>query len=153
MRTLHGWLGPYLAGITTLDRVTRLNLDQPLHALLSREQARQLERLAPTHLIVPSGSKVRVEYETPDLPVLAVRLQEMFGCKDTPRLVDGKVPVMLHLLSPARRPVQTTKDLASFWKSAYHEVKKELRGRYPKHSWPNDPFLAPPTAKAKRRSH
>ena len=152
-RTLHDWLGPHLAGITTLDRVTRLNLDQPLHALLSREQACQLERLAPTHLIVPSGSKVRVEYETPDLPVLAVRLQEMFGCKDTPRLVDGKVPVMLHLLSPARRPVQTTKDLASFWKSAYHEVKKELRGRYPKHSWPNDPLLAPPTAKAKRRSH
>ena len=153
MRTLHDWLGPYLAGITTLDRVTRLNLDQPLHALLSREQARQLEHLAPTHLIVPSGSNVRVEYETPDLPVLAVRVQEMFGCKDTPRLVDGKVPVLLHLLSPARRPIQTTKDLASFWKSAYHEVKKELRGRYPKHSWPNDPLTALPTAKTKRRPH
>jgi ATP-dependent helicase HrpB len=93
-----------------------------------------------------------VEYETPDLPILAVRLQEMFGCKDTPRLVDGKIPVMLYLLSPARRPVQVTKDLSSFWKSAYIEVKKELRGRYPKHSWPDDPLTAPPTAKAKRRT-
>jgi ATP-dependent helicase HrpB len=153
LRTLDDWLGPYLSGLTTLDRVTRLDLTQPLHALLSWEQSRQLERWAPTHLTVPSGSNVRVEYETPDLPILAVRLQEMFGCKDTPRLVDGKIPVMLHLLSPARRPVQITKDLSSFWKSAYREVKKELRGRYPKHSWPDDPLTALPTAKAKRRLH
>jgi ATP-dependent helicase HrpB len=153
LRTLDDWLGPYITGLTTLDRVARLDLTQPLHALLSWEQQRQLERWAPTHLTVPSGSNVRVEYETPDLPILAVRLQEMFGCKDTPRLVDGKIPVMLHLLSPARRPVQVTKDLSSFWKSAYLEVKKELRGRYPKHSWPDDPLTAPPTAKAKRRLH
>jgi ATP-dependent helicase HrpB len=151
LQTLDDWLAPYLSGLTTLDRVTRLDLTQPLHALLSWEQQRQLERWAPTHLTVPSGSNVRVEYDTPDLPILAVRLQEMFGCKDTPRLVDGKIPVMLHLLSPARRPVQITKDLSSFWKSAYLEVKKELRGRYPKHSWPDDPLTAPPTAKAKRR--
>jgi ATP-dependent helicase HrpB len=152
LHELDDWLGPYLSGLTTLDRVTRLDLAQPLHALLSWEQSRQLERWAPTHLTVPSGSNVRLEYETPDLPILAVRLQEMFGCKDTPRLVDGKVPVMLHLLSPARKPVQITKDLSSFWKSAYVEVKKELRGRYPKHSWPDDPLTAPPTAKAKRRT-
>jgi len=152
LRTLDGWLGPYLSGLMTLERVTRLDLTQPLHALLSWEQSRQLERWAPTHLTVPSGSNVRVEYETPDLPILAVRLQEMFGCKDTPRLVDGKIPVMLYLLSPARRPVQVTKDLSSFWKSAYLEVKKELRGRYPNHSWPDDPLTAPPTAKAKRRT-
>jgi ATP-dependent helicase HrpB len=151
LHTLDDWLGPYLSGLTTLDRVTRLDLTQPLHALLSWEQSRQLQHWAPTHLTVPSGSNVRVEYETPDLPILAVRLQEMFGCKDTPRLVDGKIPVMLHLLSPARRPVQITKDLSSFWKAAYLEVKKELRGRYPKHSWPDDPLTAPPTAKAKRR--
>ena len=150
-QTLDAWLGPYLSGLTTLDRVTRLELTQPLHALLTWEQQRQLERWAPTHLTVPSGSNVRVEYETPDLPILAVRLQEMFGCKDTPRLVEGKIPVMLHLLSPARRPVQITKDLSSFWKTAYHEAKKELRGRYPKHSWPDDPLTAPPTAKARRR--
>jgi ATP-dependent helicase HrpB len=92
-----------------------------------------------------------VEYETPDLPILAVRLQEMFGCKDTPRLAGGKIPVILHLLSPARRPIQITKDLSSFWKSTYFEVKKELRGRYPKHFWPDDPLTAPPTVKAKRR--
>jgi ATP-dependent helicase HrpB len=152
LRTLDDWLGPYLSGLTTLDRVTQLDLSQPLHALLSWEQQRQLERLAPTHLSVPSGSNVRVEYDTPDLPILAVRLQEMFGCKDTPRLVGGKIPVMLHLLSPARRPVQITKDLSSFWKSAYLQVRKDLRGRYPKHSWPDDPLTAQPTAKAKRRS-
>ena len=152
LRTLDDWLGPYLSGLTTLDRVTRLDLTQPLHARLSWEQSRQLEQWAPTHLTVPSGSHVRVEYDTPDLPVLAVRLQEMFGCKDTPRLVDGKVPVMLHLLSPAKRPVQVTRDLAGFWAHTYKEVRKELRGRYPKHSWPDDPLTAPPTAKAKRRT-
>ena len=151
LQTLDDWLAPYLTGLTTFDRVATLDLTQPLRALLSWEQQRQLDRWAPTHLTVPSGSNVRVEYETPDLPVLAVRLQEMFGCKDTPRLVDGKIPVMLHLLSPARRPVQITKDLSSFWRSTYLEVKKELRGRYPKHSWPDDPLIAPPTTKAKRR--
>jgi ATP-dependent helicase HrpB len=149
--TLDDWLGPFLSGITTLDRATKLDLTQPLHALLSWEQSRHLERLAPTHLTVPSGSSVRVEYETLDLPILAVRLQEMFGCKDTPRLVDGKIPVMLHLLSPARRPVQITKDLASFWATAYQEVRKELRGRYLKHSWPENPLAAQPTAKTKRQ--
>ena len=151
LRTIDDWLGPYLSGLTTLDRVMRLDLAQPLHALLSWEQSRQLERWAPTHLTVPSGSNVRVEYDTPDLPILAVRLQEMFGCKDTPRLVDGKIPVMLHLLSPAKRPVQVTQDLSSFWANAYQDVRKELRGRYPKHHWPDDPLTAPPTAKVKRR--
>jgi ATP-dependent helicase HrpB len=81
-----------------------------------------------------------------------VRLQEMFGCKDTPRIADGKIPVMLHLLSPAKRPVQVTQDLAGFWKRAYYDVRKELRGRYPKHEWPEDPIGALPTAKAKRRT-
>ncbi len=151
LRTLDYWLTPYLSGLTTLDRVTQLDLTQPLHALLSHEQSRQLERWAPTHISVPSGSAVRVEYQTPDLPILAVRLQEMFGCKDTPRLAGGKVPVMLHLLSPAGRPIQITKDLPGFWKSTYFHVRKELRGRYPKHSWPDDPLTAQPTAKAKRR--
>ncbi len=151
LRTLEDWLGPYLDKMTRLDQVQRMDLATPLHALLTWEQQRQLERLAPTHFTVPSGSSVRLDYETPDVPVLAVRVQEMFGCKDTPLVVDGKVPVMLHLLSPARRPVQVTKDLASFWATAYQEVKKELRGRYPKHHWPDDPLTAPPTAKAKRR--
>jgi ATP-dependent helicase HrpB len=86
-----------------------------------------------------------------DWPVLAVRLQEMFGCKETPRIVNKSVPVTLHLLSPAKRPVQVTKDLASFWANAYPEVRRELRGRYPKHHWPEDPLSAPPTAKTKKR--
>ncbi len=151
LKTLENWLGPSVQGLTTLDRVKRLDLAQPLHALLTWEQQRQLERLAPTHLTVPSGSTIRLEYEASDVPVLAVRLQEMFGCKTTPRVAEGKIPVMLHLLSPAKRPVQVTKDLASFWANAYQEVRKELRGRYPKHHWPEDPLTAQPTAKAKRR--
>lgn len=149
--TLEEWLGPYVVGMTTLERVQRMDLTTPLHGLLSRAQQRELERLAPTHLTVPSGSRIRVDYAE-DVPILAVRLQEMFGCKETPRLVHGTLPVMLHLLSPAKRPVQVTRDLASFWANAYPEVRKELRGRYPKHHWPEDPLAAPPTAKIKRRS-
>jgi len=151
-RTLDEWLGPFLAGITTLDRVKRMDLAKPLHALLNWNQQRQLERQAPTHLTVPSGSNIRIDYDQQDLPVLAVRLQEMFGCKNTPLVADGKIPVMLHLLSPAKRPVQVTKDLASFWANAYQDVRKELRGRYPKHHWPEDPLTAPPTAKVKKRT-
>lgn len=150
--TIEQWLGPYLAGITTLDRVKRMDLTTPLHALLTWEQRQQLDRLAPTHLTVPSGSHVRLDYEASEMPVLAVRLQELFGCQDTPRVAGGKIPVMLHLLSPAKRPVQVTQDLAGFWRNTYHDVRKELRGRYPKHHWPDDPLTAPPTAKAKRRA-
>lgn len=152
LRTLDEWLGPFLAGITTLDRVKRMDLTKPLHALLNWNQQRQLERQAPTHLTVPSGSNIRIDYDQPDVPVLAVRLQEMFGCKNTPLVADGKIPVMLHLLSPAKRPVQVTKDLASFWANAYQDVRKELRGRYPKHHWPEDPLTALPTAKTKKRT-
>ncbi|MCS6286733.1 MAG: ATP-dependent helicase HrpB [Nitrospira sp.] len=149
---LEQWLSPFLQSITTLDRVKRMPLDEPLHTLLSWDLQRQLDRLAPTHLTVPSGSNIRVDYESGEIPVLAVRLQELFGCRDTPRVAGGTVPVMLHLLSPAKRPVQVTKDLASFWANAYQEVRKELRGRYPKHHWPEDPLTAPPTAKTKRRA-
>ncbi|HTL60821.1 MAG TPA: ATP-dependent helicase HrpB [Nitrospira sp.] len=151
LETLDEWLGPYVLGITTLERVQRLDLTLPLHCLLTHTQHRDLTRLAPTHLAVPSGSLIRLDYNE-DVPVLAVRLQEMFGCKETPRIVNGTVPVMLHLLSPAKRPVQVTKDLASFWVNVYSEVRKELRGRYPKHHWPEDPLTAPATAKTKRRS-
>ena len=152
LRTLDDWLGPFLSGVTTLERVQRLDLGPPLRALLSWDLQRRLERMAPTHVTVPSGSNVRLDYDTPDVPILAVRLQELFGCKETPLVADGTVPVMLHLLSPAKRPVQVTKDLSSFWATAYQEVRKELRGRYPKHAWPEDPLSAPPTAKIKRHS-
>jgi ATP-dependent helicase HrpB len=151
LETLDEWLGPYVAGMTTLERVQRMDLTHPLQALLHRSQQQELNRLAPTHLAVPSGSQIRLDYAE-EWPILAVRLQEMFGCKETPRIVNGTVPVMLHLLSPAKRPVQVTKDLASFWINAYPEVRKELRGRYPKHHWPEDPLSAPPTARTKRRS-
>lgn len=137
--------------MTALDRIQRMDLTQPLQALLSRTQQQELNRLAPTHMSVPSGSQVRLDYGE-DWPILPVRLQEMFGCKDTPRIVNRTVPVVLHLLSPAKRPVQVTKDLASFWANAYPEVRKELRGRYPKHHWPDDPLVAAPTARTKRRS-
>lgn len=152
LRTLAEWLGPYLHGITTLDRVTRLDLAQPLRGLLNREQQRQLDRLAPTHVTVPSGSHIRIDYETANFPILAVRLQEMFGRKETPRVAGGRVPLMLHLLSPAKRPVQVTQDLAGFWGTTYQEVRKELRGRYPKHAWPDDPLTAPPTARTKKQT-
>jgi len=152
LQTLDQWLGPYVANVTTLDRVKRLDLTAPLHSLLTHEQLRRLDRLAPTHITVPSGSRLPIDYEQLESPVLEVRLQEMFGCKDTPRIADGKIPLMLHLLSPAKRPVQVTQDLGGFWKRAYQDVRKELRGRYPKHHWPEDPLSAVPTAKAKRRS-
>lgn len=152
LRTLHEWLGPYLNGMTTLERVRRLDLSQPLQAFLSRDQQRDLDRLAPAHLTVPSGSKIRIDYDSPDLPILSVRLQEMFGCKETPRVANGTVPVMLHLLSPAGRPVQVTQDLTSFWATTYRRVRKELRGRYPKHHWPENPLTARPTAKITRRT-
>lgn len=150
LRSLEKWLSPFLNGMTTLDRIQRVELTQPLQSLLTWEQKRDLDRLAPTHLTVPSGSNLRIDYDAPDLPVLAVRLQEMFGCKETPRVAGGKVSLLLHLLSPAKRPVQITQDLVGFWTGSYHDVRKELRGRYPKHHWPDNPLTAPPTAKSKR---
>ncbi|MEW6246034.1 MAG: ATP-dependent helicase HrpB [Nitrospirota bacterium] len=149
---LEHWLGPFLDGVTRLDALQRLDLAGPLQALLTREQQRRLDRLAPTHLVVPSGSRIRLDYEAGDVPVLPVRLQEMFGCRETPRIADGKVPVMVHLLSPAGRPVQVTQDLGNFWASGYRDVRKELRGRYPKHHWPDDPLAARPTSRTSRRA-
>jgi ATP-dependent helicase HrpB len=122
-----------------------------LQSWLSFEQRRTLDRLAPTHVVVPTGSSIPIDYSDPTAPVLAVRLQELFGQTETPRIADGRVPLTLHLLSPAGRPVQVTRDLAGFWLSSYFEVRKELRGRYPKHEWPEDPLTASPTRRAKRR--
>jgi ATP-dependent helicase HrpB len=150
-KDLEQWLGPYLEGLMTLAQVRRIDLRPALETLLTWQQRQELGRLMPTHLTVPSGSHVRLDYEQGETPVLAVRLQEMFGCQETPRIAGGKVPVIIHLLSPAGRPVQVTKDLASFWRTTYQEVKKELRGRYPRHHWPDDPLTAPPTNRTKRR--
>jgi ATP-dependent helicase HrpB len=148
---LETWLGPYLEGRTRRAHLADLDLHEILMARLDWPLRQALEREAPTHLDVPSGSRIAVDYEQGDIPVLAVRLQEMFGCVDTPTLAGGKVKALLHLLSPARRPVQVTRDLAGFWRGTYKDVKRDLKGQYPKHHWPDDPLTAPPTARAKPR--
>jgi ATP-dependent helicase HrpB len=149
--TLPLWLGPHLVGMRRLDDLRRLDWAEVLLSGLNRERRLALDRLAPTHLTVPSGSRLPVDYGDSSAPVLAVRLQEMFGQAETPRLAGGAVPLTLHLLSPAGRPVQVTRDLAGFWRSTYFEVKRDLKGRYPRHYWPDDPLAAPPTRRAKPR--
>ncbi|MCY9665474.1 ATP-dependent helicase HrpB [Paenibacillus alginolyticus] len=152
LASLEDWLGPHLYGLKSKGALGRLNLTSILEEMLTWEQRRWLEEWAPTHIQVPSGSRIPVDYSVSESPALSVRLQEMFGLADTPRIAKGRVPVTLHLLSPAQRPVQVTKDLASFWRDAYFEVKKDLKGRYPKHYWPDDPMAAMPTNRAKPRS-
>jgi ATP-dependent helicase HrpB len=142
------WLAPYLTGMTRLHDLIRVDLKAALYKLLAYRQHQELDEQAPTHLIVPSGSRIPIDYSD-DLPVLAVRLQEMFGLDQTPSVGGGRQPLLIHLLSPAGRPVQITRDLAGFWQSGYHEVKKELRGRYPKHYWPDDALHAQATARVK----
>jgi len=151
MNTLDAWLGPYLDGIMKRSHLTRLDMSAIVNAIFSYEQLRQLDRLAPTHLTVPTGSRIPVEYAAGSPPVLSVRLQEMFGQMETPTVGGGKLKVILHLLSPARRPLAITQDLPSFWKNAYPDVRKEMRGKYPKHYWPDDPANAEPTKRAKPR--
>ncbi len=148
--SLEEWLQPFLANVTRANDFPRIDLSTALHALFDWEKKKRLETLAPTHITVPSGSHIAIDYST-DAPFLAVRLQEMFGLADTPAIGNGRVPLTLHLLSPARRPVQVTRDLKSFWKNGYPEVKRDLKGRYPKHHWPDDPWTAIPTARAKPR--
>ena len=147
--TLESWLGPALDGVTTLAALRGLDTRALLLNLLPWPLPRELDALAPERIEVPSGSRIRVDYTT-DPPVLAVKLQEMFGCRDSPRIANGRVALTLHLLSPAGRPLQVTRDLASFWTNGYPEVRKEMRGRYPKHPWPEDPLQATPTARTKR---
>jgi ATP-dependent RNA helicase HrpB len=152
LETLEDWLAPYLAGITRRAQFGQIELAEALAARLDYAQRRALDELAPSHVAVSSGSRVAVNYGQGDVPVLAVKLQEMFGATATPTIAGGKVPLILHLLSPAGRPLQVTRDLAGFWKNVYPQVRGEMRGRYPKHPWPDDPLTAPPTARAKRRS-
>ncbi|SJZ32522.1 ATP-dependent helicase HrpB [Enhydrobacter aerosaccus] len=149
--TLDQWLGPFLDGVSRRDHLGRVDLSSALRALVPWERQRQVDSLAPTHVEVPSGSRVPIDYGNPAEPTLSVRLQEMFGLTDTPRVGGSRVPVTLHLLSPARRPVQVTRDLASFWSSGYRAVKAELKGRYPRHYWPDDPLVAEPTARVRPR--
>lgn len=148
--SLEDWLQPYLGKVSRLSHFAQLDLSSILRNLLPWPLPQRLEEWAPQHLDVPSGSSIRLDYsETP--PILAVRLQELFGLADTPRIAQGRQQVKLHLLSPARRPVQVTQDLANFWRMTYAEVKKDLKGRYPKHYWPDDPLIAQATARVKPR--
>lgn len=149
--SLDGWLAPFLSDVSRRDHLSRIDLAAALKALLPWEKQRELDRQAPTHIEVPSGSRVPIDYGNAAEPTLAVRLQEMFGLSDTPRIAGGKVPLTVHLLSPARRPVQVTRDLASFWSNGYKAVKAELKGRYPRHYWPDDPLIAEPTARVRPR--
>jgi ATP-dependent helicase HrpB len=143
---LEEWLAPFLDGIRRTDQLQKLPLKEILQSRFTHLQGKELERLAPSHLKLPSGSIAALDYSG-DQPVLAVRLQELFGQVDTPKIFNGKVSVLIHLLSPARRPLAVTQDLQSFWTNVYPEIRTQMHARYPKHIWPEDPFTAKPTNK------
>jgi ATP-dependent helicase HrpB len=143
------WLLPWLSGIRNAQQLACLNILPALTETLTWNQRRLLHERAPATVAVPSGHNIPIDYVAGEIPVLAVKLQEMFGLADTPAIAGGRVKLLLHLLSPARRPVQITRDLSQFWNTGYPQVKKELKGRYPKHPWPDDPWNAPPTRKTK----
>lgn len=150
LKTLEIWLQPYIDGINKIEDFQKLNLKDCLSSMLPWPLHKKLGYLAPLTFKVPSGSNIKINYsQTP--PVLAVKLQEMFGCLHSPAIADGKIPLLVHLLSPAAKPVQITQDLAGFWQGSYQDVKKEMKGRYPKHPWPDDPLKALATPYTKRR--
>jgi ATP-dependent helicase HrpB len=151
LRDVEQWLPPWLVGVARREQLARVPLADALLGRLTGAQRRALDMLAPRDILVPSGSHIRIDYTSDGAPAIAVRLQEVFGLAETPRIGGGTVAVGLRLLSPAQRPVQITRDLAGFWKTSYAEVRKEMRGRYPKHNWPEDPLSAPPTRGARRR--
>jgi ATP-dependent helicase HrpB len=152
LASVQDWLLPHLYGMKNRNDLQRLNMVQLLEGMLSWGQRQELDEQVPTHMTVPSGSRIPIDYSDPDAPFIAVRLQELFGLQETPRLAGGRLPLTLHLLSPSQRPVQVTRDLRSFWNDAYFEVKKDLKGRYPKHYWPDDPYAAQPTSRVKPRN-
>ncbi len=151
MATLDAWLKPALQGKTRLDALDEQAFGEALRSRLDWATRQRIDALAPTRIVVPSGIERRIDYQHGQPPVLAVKLQELFGLADTPRVDDGRQPLLLHLLSPGGRPLQVTSDLKSFWERTYPEVKKEMKGRYPKHPWPDDPWSATPTHRAKPR--
>jgi ATP-dependent helicase HrpB len=150
--TLEEWAPPWISGFTRREHFARMDLGNALRSRLDYAQGAIVDREAPTHFTVPSGSHVPIDYLDGEIPTLSVRLQEMFGLNQTPSVAAGRLPLLLKLLSPARRPVQITRDLVSFWNRGYHEVKKDLKGRYPKHYWPEDPYTAAPTRRARPRT-
>jgi ATP-dependent helicase HrpB len=152
LRDATEWLGPYLSDIRHINHFKKLDLKSILAARLPWPLPQLLDEHAPERYRVPSGSNIKIDYSQSP-PVLAVKLQEMFGQTDTPSIAQGKVKLLVHLLSPAQRPLQVTQDLAGFWHSSYELVKKDMKGRYPKHHWPDNPLEAEATARAKPRKH
>jgi ATP-dependent helicase HrpB len=146
------WLAPFLAGKIALSQIGAGELPAALDALLPWALRKRLDAEAPTHFTAPSGSQVPIDYEAEPGPTISIRVQELFGLARHPSIAGGRVALVIELLSPAHRPVQVTRDLPGFWRGSYKEVKTEMRGRYPRHPWPDDPMSAPPTRRAKRRS-
>ena len=149
--TLEEWLGPMLDDVRRVADLERLDYVAALTTMLDWRQRRALDELAPSHAVMPTGSRIPIDYADPDAPSVAVRIQEVFGLAESPRALGGRVPLTMQLLSPAHRPVQVTRDLAGFWRTSYFDVRKDLRGRYPKHEWPENPLAATPTKRAKPR--
>ena len=145
------WLAPLLVGKAGLSELGADRLGEALRALVPWDLQRRLDREAPTHLEVPTGSQIPIDYGAQEGPVLAVRVQELFGLDRHPTIANGRVPLVLHLLSPAHRPIQITRDLPGFWRGSWAAVRRDMRGQYPKHPWPEDPLNAPPTRRAKPR--
>jgi len=150
MERLEEWLQPWMEGMSTLEDLKGLDLKSILEHSLSWEERQSLDRLFPATIELPTGTRAAIDYADPEAPILAARLQELFGWKETPRILEGALPLTVHLLSPARRPLAVTRDLENFWRHVYPEVRKEMRGRYPKHYWPEDPFSATPTRRTKK---
>jgi len=151
LATREQWLKPAFAGKTRLDALDEEALGEALRSTLDWSLRQKLDSLAPRRITVPSGMERGITYEHGRPPVLAVKLQELFGLADTPRVAEGRVPLTLHLLSPGGKPLQVTQDLRSFWANTYPEVRKEMKGRYPRHPWPDDPWTATATHRAKPR--
>ena len=149
--TLESWLQPYLAGATGLNAINAATLGNALSALLPYDAAARLDALAPSHFTAPTGSKVPIDYGAAAGPTLSIRVQELFGLRDHPSVCNGKLPLILELLSPAQRPIQITRDLPGFWKGSWADVKADMKGRYPRHPWPDDPTEAEATRRAKPR--
>jgi ATP-dependent helicase HrpB len=147
---LADWLGPFLVGMTRAEDLGRLDLRAALEARLGHDGRVRLDRLAPAEIVAPTGTRLPIDYSGA-APKVSVRLQEMFGLTEHPCVGPGRVPLAIELLSPAQRPVQTTSDLPGFWRASYADVRRDLRGRYPRHPWPEDPAAAEPTRRAKPR--
>jgi ATP-dependent helicase HrpB len=150
LASLEHWLLPEMHGIYSLNGLKKIDLSKALIHLLDWSMRQRLDSALPTHYTVPTGSQIAIRYSDDNPPVLAVRIQEMFGESRTPCIAEGRVPLVLELLSPAQRPLQITRDLTAFWLGAYREVQKEMKGRYPKHAWPDDPASALPTRRTKK---